>query len=136
MIASSPNILIISSKESELQRVEEFINEVFTFYKFPKTCFNKVLLCISEAIVNAIAHGNKGDHRKKVELSVDCKTHLISVVITDEGEGFDFTSLPDPTQKDNLLKESGRGIHIIKSIAKTFSFNDKGNSLEFQIECV
>jgi len=128
--------LIISSKESELQRVEDFINEVFDFYKFPKTCFNKVLLCISEATINAIAHGNKGDKRKKVELSVDCKTHLISIKITDEGDGFDFSSLPDPTQKENLQKESGRGIHIIKSMAKTFSFNEKGNSLQFQIECV
>lgn len=136
MIKQPPNILIISSKESELQRVEEFIHEVFAFYKFPETCFNKVLLCISEATINAIAHGNKGDHRKKVELSVDCKTHLISVKITDEGEGFDFDSLPDPISKENLLNESGRGIHIIKTMAKTCSFNEKGNSLEFQIECV
>ena len=132
MIRSAPNILIISSKESELQRVEEFIKEVFSFYNFPENCFNKVLLCISEATINAIAHGNKGDYRKKVELSVDCKTHLISVKITVEGDG----SLPDPTAKENLLKESGRGIHIIKSVAKTFSFNAKGNSLNFQIECV
>lgn len=136
MITAPPNILIISSKESELKRVEEFIREVFSFYNFPDTCFNKVLLCISEATINAIAHGNKGDHRKKVELSVDCKTHLISVKITDQGEGFDFNNLPDPTLKENVLKESGRGIHIIKTMAKTFSFNEKGNSLEFHIECV
>lgn len=131
-----PNILIISSKESELQRVEEFIKEVFSFYSFPFTCFNKVLLCISEAIINAIAHGNKRDSNKKVELSVDCRTHLISITITDQGEGFDYNNLPDPTSSENLMKESGRGIHIIKNIAKTCSFNNKGNSLQFQIECV
>lgn len=136
MITSPPNILIINSKNSELQRVEEFIHEVFAFYKFPETCFNKVLLCISEAIINAIAHGNNNDDRKKVELSLDCKTHLLSVKITDEGNGFDFNSLLDPTTKENLLKESGRGIHIIKNMAKNFSFNEIGNSLEFQIECV
>ena len=136
MITSPPNILIIKSKESELKRVEEFIHEVFAFYNFPETCFNKVLLCISEATINAIAHGNKGDHSKKVELGVDCKTHLISVKITDQGDGFDYRNLPDPTEKENLMKESGRGIHIIKNMAKTFSFNDKGNSLSFQIECV
>lgn len=136
MIPTPPNILVISSNKSELQRVEEFIREVFAFYNFPDTCFNKVLLCISEATINAIAHGNKGDRRKKVELSVDCKTHLITVKITDQGEGFDFRNLPDPTSKDNLLKESGRGIHIIKSMAKSVTFNEKGNSLSFQIECV
>lgn len=136
MIKSPPNILIINSHKTELQRVEEFIHEVFAFYNFPENCFNKVLLCISEATINAIAHGNKDDQRKKVELSVDCKTHLISIKITDEGDGFDFNSLPDPTAKGNVLKESGRGIHIIKTMAKTVSFNEKGNSLEFQIECV
>jgi serine/threonine-protein kinase RsbW len=134
--STPPNILVISSRKSELTRVEEFIREVFAFYSFPDTCFNKVLLCISEATINAIAHGNKGDGKKKVELSVDCKTHLISVKITDQGEGFDYCNLPDPTNKDNLLKESGRGIHIIRTIAKTLSFNEKGNSMEFQIECV
>lgn len=131
-----PNILLISSKESELQKVKKFLEEVFSFYSFPFTCFNKVLLCISEATINAIAHGNKGDSKKQVELSIDCKTHLISITITDQGEGFDYNNLPDPTSKDNLMKESGRGIHIIKNMAKTCSFNDKGNSVQFQIECV
>lgn len=135
MIISPPNILIIKSDQSELQRVEEFIHEVFVFYAFPDNCFKKVLLCITEATINSIIHGNKSDHGKKVELNVDCKTHIISVSITDEGEGFDFRTIPDPTSKENLLKESGRGIHIIKSIAKTFSFNKKGNSMQFQIEC-
>ena len=136
MINSVPNILIIQSRKCELKRVEEFLREVFSFYSLPESCFNKVLLCISEATINAIAHGNKGDQRKKVELSVDCKTHLMSVKITDEGDGFDFTSIPDPREGENILKESGRGIHIIRSYSKTISFNEKGNSMKFQIECV
>lgn len=136
MIIPPPNILIISSKKSELQRVEEFIREVFAFYKFPDSCFNKVLLCISEATLNAIEHGNKSDTRKKVELNVDCKTHLIRVKITDEGKGFDTKAIANPTAKENLLKESGRGIHIIKSMVKSCTFNKLGNSVQFEIECI
>lgn len=135
MINWAPNILVINSNKTELQRVEEFIRKVFSIYKFDDRCFNKVFLCISEATLNSIVHGNKGDQHKKVELNVDCKAHLISVIITDEGKGFDFRNLPNPTTKDHLLKESGRGIHIIKTIAKTISFNEKGNSLQFEIEC-
>lgn len=135
MIEQPSNILVIKSIQSELIKVEAFIKDVFNYYKFPNTCYNKVFLCISEAITNCIEHGNKGDHRKKVELNVDCKKHLIAVTITDQGDGFDYKSLPDPTQKQNLLKESGRGIHIIKSFSRTFSFNEKGNSIHFQIEC-
>lgn len=135
MIKRPPNILVINSDKSELQRVEEFIKEVFSFYNFPLDCYNNVLLSISEATLNSIVHGNKSDRRKKVELDVDCKTHLISVKITDEGEGFDYETLPDPTKEENIRKESGRGIHIIKSVAKSVSFNEKGNSLQFEIEC-
>lgn len=135
MIKRPPNILVIKSDKSELQKVEEFIKEVFSFYDFPLECYNNVLLSISEATLNSIVHGNKSDRRKKVELDVDCKTNLISVKITDEGEGFDYETLPDPTQEENILKESGRGIHIIKSVAKSISFNEKGNSLQFEIEC-
>lgn len=135
MIVKAPSILVIDSKHSELQRVEKFIKDVFSYYNFNEDCFNKVFLCISEATVNSIIHGNKEDHRKKVELNVDCKKHLISVTITDEGDGFDINAVPNPTKKENLLKESGRGIHIIKTIANKLTFNKKGNSLKFEIEC-
>lgn len=135
MIHQAPNILVISSHKSELRIVEKFIKKIFSFYDFTLDCYNNVLLCISEATLNAIVHGNKNDHKKKVELAVNCKNHLISVKITDEGEGFDYNTLPDPTRKENILRESGRGIHIIKSVAKSVSFNEKGNSLQFEIEC-
>jgi len=135
VVEPAPSILVIESKYSELQRVEKFLEEVFSFYNFKNDCFKKVLLCISEAIINSIVHGNKEDHRKKVELNVDCKEHLLSVKITDEGEGFDVNSLPNPTSKENLFKESGRGIHIIKTMADRVAFNNKGNSLQFEIEC-
>ncbi len=135
MIKSPPNILVIDSNHCELQRVESFIQEIFSSYNVPDSCYNKVLLCISEATINSIVHGNKSDHLKKVQLHVNCQNHIISIKITDEGEGFDYWSVPNPTAKQNLLKESGRGIHIIKSLAKSVKFNKKGNSLQFQIEC-
>ena len=135
MINKPANILVIRSVKSELKKVENFIKEVFAYHSFPDSCYNKVLLCISEGTINSIVHGNKEDRRKKVELNVDCKTHLISVTITDEGEGFDHQIIPDPTKTENLHKESGRGIHIIKSLSKHFEFNETGNSMYFQIEC-
>lgn len=135
MIESTPKILIIKSKQSELRRVEKFLREIFDLYKLSYKYFNNVFLCISEAVTNSIVHGNKGDSKKYVEIGVDCEIKTISVKITDEGEGFDFNELKDPTTKENIKKESGRGIHIIKSIADAFEFNETGNSLQFQIEC-
>ncbi len=135
MINQPPSILVIRSHKSELQRVEKFVKDVFAYFEIPLKYYNKVLLTISEATINSIVHGNKSDLQKKVELDVDCKNHLISVRITDEGEGFNYETLPDPTKQENILKESGRGIHIIKSVAKSVSFNKKGNSVQFEIQC-
>ncbi|WP_319482995.1 ATP-binding protein [uncultured Draconibacterium sp.] len=128
-----PNILVIRSVTTEIKRVEEFVKAIFNFHNMPEKCFNPTFLCISEATTNSIVHGNKEDHRKTVELNIDCKSHLIQVRITDEGEGFDVEKVPDPTLEDNLLKETGRGLHIINSIAQNVEYNDKGNSLSFEI---
>jgi len=130
-----PNILVIRSVSEEIKKVEEFVRAHFNFHNMPEKCFNPVFLCISEATTNSIVHGNKEDYRKTVELTIDCKSHLIHVRVTDEGEGFDVENIPDPTHKDNLLNETGRGIHIIKSIAQNVVFNKKGNSLSFHIVC-
>ncbi|WP_319500283.1 ATP-binding protein [uncultured Draconibacterium sp.] len=130
-----PNILVIRSVTTEIKKVEEFVKTIFNFHSMPEKCFNPVFLCISEATTNSIVHGNKEDHRKTVELNIDCKSHLIQVRVTDEGDGFDVDKVPDPTHKDNLLKETGRGLHIIKSIAQNVEYNDKGNSLSFEITC-
>ena len=129
------NILVIKSVSTEIKKVEEFVKAIFNFHNMPDKCFNPVFLCISEAITNSIVHGNKEDHRKTVELNIDCKSHLIQIRVTDEGEGFNVEKVPDPTHKDNLLNETGRGIHIIKSIAQNVQFNKKGNSLSFEIVC-
>ena len=130
-----PNILIIKSLNSEIKKVEVFLRSVFDYHNMSEKCFNPVFLCISEATTNSIVHGNKQDRSKKVELNVDCKNKLIKVRVTDEGEGFDMEEIPDPTHSDNLLKETGRGLHIIKSIARNVELNEKGNSLSFEIYC-
>ncbi|QIA06533.1 ATP-binding protein [Draconibacterium halophilum] len=129
------NILVIKSISTEINNVEKFVKAIFNYHNIPKSCFNPVFLCISEAMTNSIVHGNKEDHQKTVELNIDCKSHLIQVRVTDEGEGFDIEKVPDPTHTDNLLKETGRGLHIIKSIAQNVKFNSKGNSLSFEISC-
>lgn len=135
MIEPSPNILIISSNKSELSKVEIFLEEIFRKYNLPHKNYNKVLLCISEAITNAIIHGHKNVSEKKIKVQVVSKDNDVSITVTDEGEGFDIDSIPDPTSEKNIKKESGRGIHIIKSMSDSIEYNEKGNSIQFQIKC-
>jgi len=135
VIKQPPNILIIGSNKSELNKVESFVQEVWGYYDLPKDRFNKIFLCISEAVHNSITHGNKGFQHKSIEVKLICENEEIYVEIADEGEGFDHQNVADPTEKENLLKESGRGIHIIKSLANKVEFNREGNCIRFQIDC-
>jgi len=128
-------ILVINSSQSELVKVESFLKEIFKAHMLPEICFNKAFLCLSEAVVNSIVHGNKNVLHKEIKVNVDCLTHSLVVSVTDEGEGFDINNVPDPTLKHNLKKESGRGIHIIKSLSDSVEYNQAGNSLQFKIQC-
>ncbi len=88
-------------------------------------------IACSEALINSIVHGNNEDENKKVHTTLEYDEKTLTVKIKDEGKGFDMNSLPDPTLKENLLKESGRGIYIMKSLVDEFHCNSSGNGTEF-----
>lgn len=130
----NPEILAIKSDKQELKRVEQFLSRIFEENQLPQKCFNKVLLCISEAVINSIEHGNKNDSRKKVDIEINCMEGNISIVVHDEGEGFDYTQVDDPTLRNNIKKEAGRGIHIIKSLCSHVEFRNEGKSVKINID--
>lgn len=87
---------------------------------FQEEDLHKIGMAVRESIVNAVVHGNRYNRRKKVHLSVrNGKDHL-TVLVGDEGEGFDPTSLPDPLAEHNLLQQSGRGIFLIRAFVDEF----------------
>ncbi len=135
MIIKTPKILTIKSDISELKNVESFVNKLFKLNNIPPKHFNNVLLCVSEAVVNSIQHGNKNDANKKVSIFADCESESIIVKVKDEGEGFNFEDIPDPSLKKNLKKESGRGIHIIRALSEQIEYCNKSNSIQFKIKC-
>jgi serine/threonine-protein kinase RsbW len=75
----------------------------------------RIGMAVREAMVNAVAHGNRYNANKKVRFSISHSPGRFIVVIADEGEGFDFDSLPDPLAPENLMRTSGRGIFLIRS---------------------
>jgi len=128
-------ILTIKSDKAELFKVEKFLSDLFSEYRLPEKDFNRSYLCISEAVLNAIEHGNRNDSDKDVLIRLGYVRGKIYIEIIDEGDGFNYRNLKDPTIKDNIKKESGRGIHIIKSLSDAIVFNEKGNSVLLKIEC-
>jgi len=63
---------VIKSNQTEIEKVESFLKEIFDQYEFAPECFNKALLCVSEAVVNSIIHGNKKVAHKEIEVQVNC----------------------------------------------------------------
>lgn len=135
MINRPPKILVIKSDVAELKKVEDFIINIFNENNLELKYFNKIYLCISEAVLNSIKHGNKNDFNKNVSIKIDFDTELFKIQVEDEGDGFDINLIKDPTKRRNLKNEEGRGIFIITKLSEQIEYNKKGNLVQFNIDC-
>ncbi|MEN8194005.1 MAG: ATP-binding protein [Bacteroidota bacterium] len=112
-----------SSDPDNLVEVEKFISHIADELKINEEIKSNLSLSVSEASSNAMVHGNKLDPNKFIQISVTVNDNKIEVIIKDEGNGFDPDSIPDPTSPENLLKDSGRGIHIMRSFLHEVKYN-------------
>jgi len=91
-------------------------------------------MAIRESMVNAVVHGNRYNAKKRVHLSVETTPSRLIVTIGDEGEGFDMSSLPDPLAEENLLRQSGRGLLLIRAFMDDFDLHPRpGGGTEVRI---
>jgi len=88
-----------------------------------------VHLAIEEAFINAIKHGNKMDTAKKVKVEYLIAPGKVEISMTDQGEGFDPETVPDPRVGENLYKPEGRGLFLINSYMDVVTFNERGNQV-------
>ena len=84
---------------------------------------------LTEALSNAMLYGNGADPHKRVRVDVTMARRCITARVTDEGGGFDPTTVPDPTTAENLFKSGGRGIFLMRSLMDEVMYNDEGNSV-------
>ena len=126
--------LKLKSDPDSLTVVERMIDEVRNKYNVSEDMFGNMLVAITEAVTNAIYHGNKSDPAKNVSVSFAHNHNAITVTIADEGNGFDFYNLPDPTAPENLEKECGRGIFLMKHLADQLIFSENGRVVEMNFK--
>lgn len=132
-MASNKNEIVISSDLVNLDLIDEFVRKIFNFHHLGYDLLSRVMVCLNEAVLNSISHGNHFERGKNVVIqSYFCKKFLYFRII-DEGAGFDFNNIPDPTDEENLCKEEGRGIYIIKKVSDGIFYRNKGNTVEFRI---
>ena len=115
--------LEIDSDPNNLITVEEFVNYFGRDLNLSEEKIAHLLLTVTEATTNAIIHGNKCDAKKLVVIDVWVENGSLYISVKDKGKGFDPSALPDPTETDNLLKDSGRGVYLMKVYMDEIKFN-------------
>lgn len=115
--------LEIESTPNNLITVEEFVNYFAVDLGLDREKINGLLLAVTEATTNAIIHGNKNNKLKMVRIYVYVDGSTITIKIKDEGQGFDPSIVPDPTDAENLLKDSGRGLYLMRVYMDGLSYN-------------
>jgi serine/threonine-protein kinase RsbW len=119
----------IPSTSGNIVLVEKLINDICSSYHVSEDYYGNILVAVTEAVNNAIHHGNKADPGKIVDVEFKATDNQISFVIHDQGSGFDPSSLPDPTNPENIEKPSGRGVFLMKHLADKVEFSDEGRTV-------
>lgn len=94
---------------------EEMARQMASEIGFDEDEQYRISLAVRECLINAFQHGNKSDSRKKIYFEIECSDDRLVFTITDQGEGFDLDSIPDPREDERLLANSGRGLFLIRT---------------------
>lgn len=125
-----------ASRYENLAIAEKLINDVSEQFQLPEDYYGNILVAVTEAVNNAIQHGNKSNPDKNIEVAFKKQDNKLHFIIKDEGEGFDYENIPDPTDPANIEKINGRGVFLMKNLADGVEFSENGKvvSLHFELE--
>ena len=123
-------MLTLTSNPKNISRVEPFIETLIKQHAINPELYGNILISVTEAVTNAIVHGNQADESKNVCIKCQKKSNQIAIQVSDEGVGFDPDALPDPTAPENLLKIGGRGVFLMRQLSDNVNFIDEGRTVE------
>ena len=126
--------LQLPSRIENLMEVEDFINRIFEYSEISQEFYGNMLVAVTEAVNNAMKHGNKLDDSKLVKVDYDLGNDLLTFKVRDEGVGFEYDNLPDPTAPENIEKPHGRGVFLMKNLADEVEFHDNGTVVELKFD--
>lgn len=126
----------IASEKKNYRLIEALLRKANMEFCCAEEKFRNLQIAVSELVMNAIVHGNKEQAKKKVKVTVEYDNESMRIKILDEGNGFKFDEEFDPTKPENIFKESGRGLYIVKSLIKEIEHKetDKGTEITLTIK--
>ena len=126
--------LHIASRMEGITEVEGLINSLCEELGVDETHYGEILIAMTEAVNNAIVHGNKLDISKMVRGQVSTNGPVLEFRIADQGPGFDYENIPDPTSPENIEKPNGRGVFLMRQLADTCTFEELGRVAVLRFE--
>ena len=118
-----------SSPECILE-VEQCLRQLFKDLSLDPVVYSNILISLTEAVNNAVEHGNCNDRSKTVCVKLNKQQEVLRCEISDEGCGFDPSNLPDPTIDENVEKPGGRGVFLMRELSDQIEFRDNGSTVE------
>lgn len=135
MVLAENQKIRISSKSENIILVERMIEDVCDLFNISEDYYGNILVALTEAVNNAIYHGNAANPKKNIDIYFKSFPDHVSFIVKDEGKGFNYNNLPDPTNPENIEKPNGRGVFLMRNLADKVSFEDNGSKvvLDFKV---
>ncbi|RLD63587.1 MAG: ATP-binding protein [Bacteroidetes bacterium] len=123
------NTIYISSKIENISIIESLVDQLSREYSLGSVVYGNILVALLEAVTNSIMHGNKMDPEKQVKVTYSLTDEFVEFSISDEGEGFDFENIPDPTRPRNVEKPNGRGVFLMSHLTDELVYNKEKSEI-------
>lgn len=123
-------VLNIPSKIENLRIVEKAIDELSAEYNLNSELYGNILIAAIEAANNGILHGNKLDETKNIHVTFAVSKENLVITVKDQGQGFDYMHIPDPTSPENIEKINGRGVFLMEKLSDRINFFENGSKVE------
>jgi serine/threonine-protein kinase RsbW len=125
--------LTLRSLPRNVAKVEAFLEKMNHTLQLDEIQIHKLMVSLTEAVNNAIVHGNKSNPDKSVTLRCEILPGWLLTRIHDQGKGFRIDKIASPLKKENLLRESGRGIFLMRTLMDKVEFEMDGSGLEVRL---
>ena len=134
MREASTSSIRLSSNPSNVEKVSTFVESLASKLSFAPDTYGNILISLTEAVNNAIIHGNGQDENKVVEVRTAARNGKLAITVKDEGKGFDYSNLPDPTCSERIRECGGRGVFLMRQLSDRCRFQDNGRIVEMEFK--
>ncbi|MBC6995837.1 ATP-binding protein [Neolewinella lacunae] len=127
-------MLTLVSDPSNISKVEKYVDQIADRFKLDQEKHASLMLSLTEAVTNAIIHGNKQDRTKTVSIRLAQTRSGLAIRVTDQGCGFDYRQIPDPTSPERICECGGRGVFLMNQLCDKMRYINGGSTVEMQFK--